>query len=84
MKFAPAACAVLVLADMAAIDGISAQNTATEFLDRFTYNDETIVRQDGFMDYQPQEWNKIVCNESDQLEECLGYRDKWETGRGCE
>mmetsp|Transcript_57646 Transcript_57646/g.140799 ORF Transcript_57646/g.140799 Transcript_57646/m.140799 type:complete len:631 (+) Transcript_57646:68-1960(+) len=58
------------------------QNNGTYFLDRFSFKDETIVRDDGFMDYTPSEWQNIVCDETDSLDECLAYRDKWRTGRG--
>jgi hypothetical protein len=51
------------------------------FLDRFTYEDQDITRPDQFKDYSPQNWNDISCNEGSRLDECLGYRDKWETGR---
>ena len=51
------------------------------YLDRFTYEDNDILRSDQFMDYSPRNWNDISCNEGSRLEECLGYRDKWETGR---
>ncbi|KAL3937732.1 MAG: hypothetical protein SGARI_002006 [Bacillariaceae sp.] len=54
------------------------------YLDRFTYEDFDITRPDLFMDYSPQNWNDISCNEGSRLEECLGYRDKWETGRSWE
>ncbi|KAG7343367.1 Eukaryotic-type carbonic anhydrase [Nitzschia inconspicua] len=58
-----------------------AQNDGTRFLDRFTYEDEDILRQDQFYDYAPQNWNSISCNEGSQLDDCLGYTDKWHTGR---
>jgi hypothetical protein len=61
---------------------VTAQNSAERgYLDRFTYQDEDIVRSDDFTDYAPQNWNDISCNEGSRLDECLGYRDKWETGR---
>lgn len=61
---------------------MSAQNTDTVFLDRFTYKDENVERSDGFIDYSPPNWGDIVCNEGELLDECIGYPDKWETGRG--
>jgi carbonic anhydrase len=58
------------------------QNSADRgYLDRFTYEDEDIERNDGFFDYSPEDWDEISCNENSKLDECLGYRDKWETGR---
>lgn len=79
MKFLPVALS-------AALYGLSAlpaqaQNDGTHFLDRFTYEDEDIQRGDGFFDYAPQNWNDIECNEESQLDECLGYTDKWHTAR---
>jgi hypothetical protein len=59
-----------------------AQNDDDNFLDRFTYEDEDIARSDGFIDYAPQNWNDIRCDEGGRLDECLGYTDKWHTGRG--
>lgn len=52
-----------------------------KYYDRFTYETQNVQRPDGFTDYRPQDWNDIVCDESDALEDCVGYRDKWETGR---
>jgi hypothetical protein len=61
---------------------VDAQNSAERgYLDRFTYQEEDIVRSDAFTDYAPSNWDEISCNEDSQLDECLGYRDKWETGR---
>ena len=54
------------------------------YLDRFTYQEEDITRPDDFKDYSPEHWNDISCNEGSRLDECLGYRDKWETGRDWE
>jgi hypothetical protein len=60
----------------------AAQNNGDRgYLDRFTYEEEDIVRSDDFTDYSPENWNDISCNEEDRLDECLAYRDKWETGR---
>ena len=50
------------------------------YLDRFNY-DVTINRSDGFTDYAPEEWGKINCDEQNELQSCLAYTDKWETGR---
>jgi hypothetical protein len=57
------------------------QNDGTRFLDRFTYEDEDILRNDEFYDYAPQNWKNIVCDEGNMLDECLGYTDKWHTAR---
>jgi len=69
----------LVLAVLVAVT--NAQNDGTNFLDRFTYHDEDIVRPDGFYDYAPKNWGDIQCNEGGQLDECFAYIDKWHTGR---
>ncbi|KAG7343373.1 Eukaryotic-type carbonic anhydrase [Nitzschia inconspicua] len=62
---------------------VVAQNSAERgYLDRFTYQELDITRPDNFVDYAPQNWNAISCDEGSQLDKCLGYRDKWETGRG--
>jgi hypothetical protein len=76
-RFVVIIAAALVLQDVAV-----AQNDGDRFLDRFTYNDEDIARSDGFFDYAPQNWKDIICDEESRLEECLGYTDKWLTGRG--
>ncbi|MGK3738839.1 MAG: hypothetical protein ACI90V_005686, partial [Bacillariaceae sp.] len=34
-----------------------------------------------FIDYSPQNWDDIKCNEGSKLDECVGYIDKWTTGR---
>ena len=51
--------------------------------DRWNY-DKTLQRQDGFMDFGPEEWEMISCDESspEGLDACLAYRDKWHTGQG--
>jgi hypothetical protein len=54
---------------------------AQGYLDRFTYGDRTIVRDDGFKDYAPQDWQEISCDEENNLDECLAYRDKWRQAR---
>lgn len=54
---------------------------AQRYLDRFTYQDKTIVRSDGFKDYAPQDWQEIACDEENKLDECLAYRDKWHQAR---
>lgn len=61
------------------------------YLDRFTYGPEDIVikhdlNNDGnsdhnSIDYSPENWRDIRCNEGSRLDECIGYRDKWTTGR---
>jgi hypothetical protein len=53
------------------------------FLDRFTYEDQNILRSDNYYDYSPENWKDISCNEQTTagLLECEGYRDKWLTGR---
>jgi hypothetical protein len=50
--------------------------------DRFTYEDQSIYRSDGFVDWSPIEWDRITCNEGKKLDECMAYIDKWESGRG--
>jgi hypothetical protein len=57
--------------------GVEAQDY---YLDRFNY-DVTVQRSDGFVDYQPEDWEQIQCDEQSSLESCLAYTDKWETGR---
>ena len=51
--------------------------------DRWNY-DKTIQRQDGFVDFGPEQWGMIECDESgpEGLDACLAYRDKWHTGQG--
>ena len=54
------------------------------YLDRFTYKNEDISRKENgqtFIDYSPQNWDDIKCNEGSKLDECVGYVDKWTTGR---
>ena len=50
------------------------------YLDRFNY-DVTEGRNDGFIDYGPEDWGDIRCDERFALESCYAYTDKWETGR---
>ena len=58
-------------------------------LDRFTYEDTTTIRSDGYHDYAPQDWNTIACptsknnNHNNQVvdDECIAYHDKWHTGK---
>ena len=67
------------------------QNNDRIYLDRFTYNSEDIVIEndrdnDGrndhtSIDYSPENWRDITCNEGSKLDECVGYTDKWTTGR---
>ena len=52
-------------------------------LDRFNY-DQTVQRPDGYTDYGPPEWGRIACDEEDNLDNCIGYPDKWNTGRAWE
>ncbi len=74
---------MLALVVLSLVPSCHGQNSADRgYLDRFTYEDEDIERDDGFFDYSPQDWDEISCNEGSKLDECLGYRDKWETGRG--
>lgn len=49
--------------------------------DRFTYG-PTVTREDGFLDYAPNAWINIDCDETSRegLDACLGYTDKWHTG----
>jgi carbonic anhydrase len=49
--------------------------------DRYTYQDASIYRADGFVDWAPHEWHEITCNEGKQLDQCLAYIDKWDVGR---
>mmetsp|Transcript_8669 Transcript_8669/g.18722 ORF Transcript_8669/g.18722 Transcript_8669/m.18722 type:complete len:238 (-) Transcript_8669:1977-2690(-) len=58
------------------------------YLDRFTYkttnekNKVTVKGKDHTsIDYSPENWGDITCNEGSKLDECLGYTDKWKTGR---
>jgi hypothetical protein len=52
------------------------------FLDRFTYDDATTIRDDGFVDYSPQDWDKISCPSSKfGVDDCLAYHDKWHAGK---
>jgi hypothetical protein len=52
---------------------VGAQN-----LDRFNFDLSSQQRPDGFMDFAPPDWWQINCPDPD---DCLAYRDKWETGR---
>ncbi|KAL3922820.1 MAG: hypothetical protein SGILL_001995, partial [Bacillariaceae sp.] len=70
-----------LLLALASLQQTTAQNTDDRFLDRFTYEDEDDLRNDGFYDYSPPNWNDIRCNEGSRLDECLGYTDKWDTAR---
>ena len=73
------------------LGSIVAQNQNGIFLDRFTYKSEDIAIEhdldnDGIndhtsYDYSPRNWRDISCNEGSRLDECVGYTDKWETGR---
>jgi len=62
------------------------QQSRPVFLDRFTYDDVTKIRDDGFVDYSPQDWNMISCPQSKfgvgvDVDDCLAYHDKWHEGR---
>jgi len=50
------------------------------YLDRFNYN-TTVRRSDGFIDFGPEDWEDIYCDEENALESCLSYIDTWQTGR---
>lgn len=67
------------------IDWSNAQNGRyVGWNDRFTYQDESIYRSDGFVDWAPSEWDRIECSEGKKLDQCMAYIDKWESGRGWE
>ena len=52
------------------------------FLNRFTYDDATTIRDDGFGDYSPKDWDKISCPPSKfGVDDCLAYHDKWHEGK---
>ena len=57
--------------------------TTAQDLDRFNY-DQTVVRPDGFSDFGPSQWGSISCDESGNLDGCIGYPDKWHTGKAWE
>jgi len=63
------------------LTGVLAKNNSTHFLDRFNYH-ETSVRGDGFIDYAPNEWGKIECDErtAESVDKCEGYNHKWHEG----
>mmetsp|Transcript_260 Transcript_260/g.575 ORF Transcript_260/g.575 Transcript_260/m.575 type:complete len:592 (-) Transcript_260:193-1968(-) len=73
------------------LGSIGAQNQEGVYLDRFTYESEDVaidhdLNNDGInghtsYDYSPRNWGDISCNEGSKLDECVGYTDKWETGR---
>ena len=73
----------LLLAFLVAVPTCQSQNGLLGWNDRFTYNDESIERSDGFFDWAPQNWNEIKCDEKRNLDQCLAYIDKWEVGRDC-
>lgn len=64
------------------IGGIHPTRAVLEYEDRWNY-DKTIQRKDGFIDFGPEEWSLIECDEStpEGLDACLAYRDKWHTGQ---
>ena len=73
------------------LGSVRAQNQEGVYLDRFTYELEDVaidhdLNNDGInghtsYDYSPRNWGDISCNEGSKLDECVGYTDKWETGR---
>jgi hypothetical protein len=63
----------------AAFSLVLSSASAQPNLDRFTFDVTTQTRPDGWKDYAPQDWLRIDCDPSS--EDCLAYRDKWETGR---
>jgi hypothetical protein len=72
---------LLFLAVEWSIDCVHAQNSDEKgYLDRFTYQDETVDRGDGFFDYRPSDWNQIKCDETNKLDQCEGYNYKWNEG----
>ena len=70
---------------------VGAQNQNGIYLDRFTYKSQDVaiehdLNNDGVddhtsYDYSPENWRDISCNEGSKLDQCVGYRDKWTTGR---
>lgn len=62
---------------------ITSPVAAKVYGDRWNY-DHTLNSTDGFTDFGPPQWGDIKCNVSTRagLEACLGYTDKWLTGRG--
>jgi hypothetical protein len=72
-----------VLSLVALIIDVVSLPTATvaqEYLDRFNYYG-TEQRDDGYNDYGPPDWGDISCDETNALDDCVAYRDKWNTGR---
>ena len=69
-----------VLLAHADAQGTNVLSGAGYYLDRFNC-DVTVQRTDGFMDYGPEDWGDIQCDEENSLKSCLAYTDKWETGR---
>eukprot|EP00934_Nitzschia_sp_Nitz4_P000564 Nitzschia sp. Nitz4//scaffold115_size69933//20414//22196//NITZ4_005997-RA/size69933-augustus-gene-0.93-mRNA-1//1//CDS//3329533484//564//frame0 len=61
---------------------IGSNANVSKYGDRWNY-DETVTRSDGWVDYGPEEWDEILCDESDRegLDECLAYIDKWHEGQ---
>lgn len=64
---------LLVLVAWGADPFVQGQN-----LDRFTYEPNN-VGQSRSTDFSPENWGTI-CRNSD-VEQCIGYPDKWESGR---
>lgn len=70
---------------------VEGQNNDEIYFDRFTYKSgdvaiENDLDNDGdndhtSIDYSPRNWSNIKCNEGSKLDECVGYTDKWLTGR---
>ena len=81
----------LIFLSTTSVSLVKGQNTDGIYLDRFTYGDEDVVikndlNNDGnsdhtSVDYSPRNWRDIRCNEGSRLDECVGYTDKWTTGR---
>ena len=70
---------VLLLFVLGVVSLGTSASAQPSFLDRFTYEETTALRSDGYHDYAPQDWNTIACPNSD--DECIAYHDKWHTGK---
>lgn len=62
---------------------LAASSCKAEYLDRWNYYG-TEQRKDDHFDFGPEDWQDIVCDETngETLDQCLAYIDKWHTGRG--
>jgi len=88
-----AAATLLLLLSLSttSVRPVEGQNNDEIYFDRFTYKSgdvaiENDLDNDGdndhtSIDYSPRNWSNIKCNEGSKLDECVGYRDKWLTGR---